>query len=177
VRKRHNQTFRVVEPVRAKLQQEADRNQRSISEQVERIIEGYFEQRDAIGEPGRLVSAAVQAIERKNGKPWYDESMAPQCWGAVEGTLSVLFGPRPDVRDLRQQVDAEIDRPANKLIGPDRARVDRMMDEIKAWLNGVSTGRDIVIRDLNQVAVSDDLPSDDPGRPEQEFLKNGPSSL
>ena len=45
-RKRHNQTFRIDEVLREKLQTAADANQRSISEEVERRIDDSFRDHD-----------------------------------------------------------------------------------------------------------------------------------
>lgn len=50
-RRRHNQTFRCNDEMLARLQAEADRNQRSISEEVERRLERSFENTAAVDAP------------------------------------------------------------------------------------------------------------------------------
>lgn len=57
-RRRHNQTFRCNDEMLARLQTEADRNQRSISEEVERRLDRSLE--------NEKISEAVEAIYMRN---------------------------------------------------------------------------------------------------------------
>jgi hypothetical protein len=57
-RRRHNQTFRCNDEMLARLQEEADRNQRSISEEVERRLDKSLE--------NEKISEAIEAIYMRN---------------------------------------------------------------------------------------------------------------
>ena len=96
-RKRGNVTIRVRDRLYERLTEEAAKSQRSLSEEIERGLEAYYEQREAYGELARFVGTAVRAIETANGKPWFaDDDMRLKARATVEAVLDLLVGPRTD---------------------------------------------------------------------------------
>ena len=95
--KRPTLTFRVRGKLYEQLQQGADAGQRSISEEIERSLERYYEQKDSYGDLARSIGSAVRAIEKTAGRPWYaDDEMRLRARAAAEAVLDLLVGRRVD---------------------------------------------------------------------------------
>jgi hypothetical protein len=92
-RKRGNVTVRVRDRFYAKLAEEAAKGQRSLSEEIERGMERYYEQRDSYGDLARSIGAVVKALETTQGRRYFeDEEMRIRTRAAVSAVLDMLIG-------------------------------------------------------------------------------------
>jgi hypothetical protein len=108
-RKRGNVTIRIRDRLYEKVTEEAAKGQRSLSEEIERGLEAYYEQREAYGELARFVGTAVRTIETAAGKAWFaDDEMRLKTRGAIEAVLDLLVCERIDQLEVAKASDAVV---------------------------------------------------------------------
>ena len=119
-RKRGNVTVRVRDRLYEKLTNEAANAQRSLSEEIERELEAYYEQKEAYGELARFVGSAVKMIEKKAGRPWYaDDEMRLSTRAAIDAVLDLLVCDPFKEHEIVQLTDDVISWFAYKVGGED----------------------------------------------------------
>ena len=161
-RKRGNVTVRVRDRLYDRLTSEAAGGQRSISEEIERGLESYYEMKDTYGELARFVGTAVKTVEKTEGRPWYaDNQMRLKVRAAIEAVLDFFVGPRLE-KGKSGQTNSDLDiwekNKAGRDVGPlfegkllDLNQAMTEIDRGKLWLDQQIKALDVLQEQLQKL--------------------------